>query len=185
MPKNTKKSESEVSVSASSHTEEKVDKKKEKNEKSEKKDKKDKKNKKDKHDTTDKPKDDKAGITEELKKKFLKFTECDYKIKDLQKQIKELKMVKDECQEYILDEWDDLDIDVIEVKGSKIFKDKRESKGPCKPEIIKDTLEKELKDSKLAKILMEKMDNKREVKETVSLKITNEKPPKKKKAAKE
>jgi len=112
-------------------------------------------------------------VTDRMKSVFLKFTEYDDLIKEKQKELRDLKVKKDECEEFILEHWDEMgDVDVIEVKGSKVARDRRESKGPVKPEMVKDTLEKELNDINQVKKLMSKMDDKREVKEKVSLKRT-------------
>ena len=120
-------------------------------------------------------------VPADFKKKVIQFLDCDDTIKELQKKIKEFKAKKETCEEYIIDNLDKLDTTMIEVKGSKLIKNKSETKGPCKTDIIKETLDEELKDPKKVKRILEKMEEKRELKERVFLKRTNGQPKKLKK----
>lgn len=133
-------------------------------------------------------------VTEDFKKKVIKYIEYDDEIKNLQKKIKELKGKKEPKEEFILESLDKLKTTVIEVKGSKLIKNKSESKGAIKPEIIKKVLEEEFGDpdnvKKLTNLdtekkikkaidkIMDKMDSKRIVTEKITLKRTTEKPKK-------
>ncbi len=133
-------------------------------------------------------------VNEEFKKKVIKYIEHDDDIKELQKKIKEIKAKKESKEEFILESLDKLNTTVIEVKGSKLIKNKSESKSAIKPEIITKTLEELLSDhetvkkwvdidtekklKKAVEKIMEKMESKRTITEKVSLKRTTEKPKK-------
>ncbi len=108
-------------------------------------------------------------ISDEFRQKVLKYIEYDDKISELQKKIKELKLKKQECEEHILTNMDKLDLNIIEVKNSKIIKNKSESKLACKPDLIKAVLEEEFKDLKRVDKFMEKLEDSREIREKISL----------------
>jgi hypothetical protein len=127
---------------------------------------------KNKREELDTNREEENNVSEDFKKKVMKFLEYDDQIKEYQKKIKEIKNKKDECEEYILDNLDKLDTNMIEVKGCKLVKNHSETKKPCNSDMIKQTIEEEINDYKKAKKIMEKLENKRESKERIFLKRT-------------
>lgn len=109
-------------------------------------------------------------IKSRLKNSVNLFIKYGDEIANLQKNIKELKVKKDECECLILKNLDKLDTSTIEMNGIKLTKNVSETKTACNAEIIKETLEEELKDAKKVESVIEKMEDKREVKERVYLK---------------
>lgn len=121
-------------------------------------------------------------ISNEFKEKVITYLKCDDLIRKKMEEIKELKGKKKPCEEFILNYLETKDSSFVKVKDGKLIKNKSESKGSLKSELIKDAILEGIKGEKLedndvrtadiAAKIMEIMENKRSKTIRVNLKRT-------------
>lgn len=122
-------------------------------------------------------------LTNDFKEKVIMYIKCDDLIRSKMEEIKELKEKKKPCEEYIIKYLDRKDSPYVKVKDGKLIKNKSETKGALKTDIIKDAIQEGIKDEKLNEInavktaditakIMDLMENKRIKNVRVNLKRT-------------
>ena len=110
----------------------------------------------------------------DFKTKVVSYVKADDKIRDLQNQLKDYRKIKKDSEEGILRHLERLGENMINVTGGKLRKNQYESKAALKKELIKETLSEKIKDVLIVEELLNKMEDKREVKINVSIKRTYE-----------
>jgi len=110
----------------------------------------------------------------DFKAKVVSYVKADDKIRDLQNQLKDYRKIKKDSEEGILRHLERLGENMINVTGGKLRKNQYESKAALKKELIKETLSEKIKDVLIVEELLNKMEDKREVKINVSIKRTYE-----------
>ena len=110
----------------------------------------------------------------DFKAKVVSYVKADDKIRDLQNQLKDYRKIKKDSEEGILRHLERLGENMINVTGGKLRKNQYESKAALKKELIKEKLSEKIKDVLIVEELLNKMEDKREVKINVSIKRTYE-----------
>jgi hypothetical protein len=110
----------------------------------------------------------------EFKEKVVAYIKADDKIRELQNVLKDYRKIKKDSEEGILRHLERLGESMINVTGGKLRKNQYESKAALKKELIKETLAEKIKDVLIVEELLNKMEDKREVKINVSIKRTFE-----------
>jgi hypothetical protein len=115
-----------------------------------------------------------------LKKMVVKWLKLDDKIKDLNKEVKDMKSEKSQMEDKILLFMDNNEQNEIEVKNDKLEKKKSESKEPINEEYIKKCLIKSIDDVETVDKLTNIIINNREITEKYKLARKGQKKPNKK-----
>jgi hypothetical protein len=110
----------------------------------------------------------------EFKDKVVAYVKADDKIRELQNVLKDYRKIKKDSEEGILRHLERLGESMINVTGGKLRKNQYESKAALKKELIKEALAEKIKDVVIVEELLNKMEDKREVKINVSIKRTFE-----------
>jgi len=110
----------------------------------------------------------------EFKDKVVAYIKADDKIRELQNVLKDYRKIKKDSEEGILRHLERLGESMINVTGGKLRKNQYESKAALKKELIKEALSEKIKDVVIVEELLNKMEDKREVKINVSIKRTFE-----------
>jgi hypothetical protein len=110
----------------------------------------------------------------EFKDKVVAYVKADDKIRELQNVLKDYRKIKKDSEEGILRHLERLGENMINVTGGKLRKNQYESKAALKKELIKEALAEKIKDVVIVEELLNKMEDKREVKINVSIKRTFE-----------
>lgn len=110
----------------------------------------------------------------EFKDKVVAYIKADDKIRELQNVLKDYRKIKKDSEEGILRHLERLGESMINVTGGKLRKNQYESKAALKKELIKEALAEKIKDVVIVEELLNKMEDKREVKINVSIKRTFE-----------
>jgi hypothetical protein len=110
----------------------------------------------------------------EFKDKVVAYIKADDKIRELQNVLKDYRKIKKDSEEGILRHLERLGESMINVTGGKLRKNQYESKAALKKELIKEALAEKIKDVVVVEELLNKMEDKREVKINVSIKRTFE-----------
>ena len=110
----------------------------------------------------------------EFKDKVVAYIKADDKIRELQNVLKDYRKIKKDSEEGILRHLERLGESMINVTGVKLRKNQYESKAALKKELIKEALAEKIKDVVIVEELLNKMEDKREVKINVSIKRTFE-----------
>jgi len=110
----------------------------------------------------------------EFKDKVVAYIKADDKIRELQNVLKDYRKIKKDSEEGILRHLERLGESMINVTGGKLRKNQYESKAALKKELIKEALSEKIKDVVVVEELLNKMEDKREVKINVSIKRTFE-----------
>jgi hypothetical protein len=110
----------------------------------------------------------------EFKDKVVAYVKADDKIRELQNVLKDYRKIKKDSEEGILRHLERLGENMINVTGGKLRKNQYESKAALKKELIKEALAEKIKDVLIVEELLNKMEDKREVKINVSIKRTFE-----------
>lgn len=122
-------------------------------------------------------------ISNEFKEKVITYLKCDDLIRKKMEEIKELKEKRKPCEEYIIKYLETKDSSFVIVKDGKLIKNKTESKGSLKMDIIKEAImegikgedipnDNEVKSNDIAAKIINIMDNKRAKTVNVKLKRT-------------
>jgi hypothetical protein len=111
---------------------------------------------------------------DEFREKVVAYVKSDDKIRELQKLMNDQKKVKKDCEEAILRHLERLGENMINISGGKIRKNQYESRGALKKEFIKESILEKIKDPKAVEDILTKMEEKRELKVSISLKRTFE-----------
>ena len=121
-------------------------------------------------------------ISNEFKEKVITYLKCDDLIRKKMEEVKELKGKKKPCEEYIIKYLENKDSPFVKVKDGKLIKNKAESKGSLKVDLIKEAIMEGIKGEKLSADevksnditikIMEIMENKRAKTVHVNLKRT-------------
>jgi hypothetical protein len=115
-----------------------------------------------------------------LKKMVIKWLKLDDKIKDLNKEVKDMKSEKSQMEDKILLFMDNNEQNEIEIKNDKLEKKKSESKEPINEEYIKKCLIKSIDDVETVDKLTNIIINNREITEKYKLARKGQKKPNKK-----
>lgn len=110
----------------------------------------------------------------DFKDKVVAYIKADDKIRELQNVLKDYRKIKKDSEEGILRHLERLGENMINVTGGKLRKNQYESKAALKKELIKEALAEKIKDVVIVEELLNKMEDKREVKINVSIKRTFE-----------
>lgn len=117
---------------------------------------------------------------EDFRKIVAAYIEIDDEIKNIFKKIKELKLRKEQLEGDILKQFEDSDINVIDYKGTKLRRNKSETKASVKVDLVKETLDETVNDETKIKNIITRLEEKREIKERTYLKRENKQETKKK-----
>lgn len=120
-------------------------------------------------------------VDDNFKEKVIKWIEYDDLIRQKEKECKELKNKRKELEEYVLKFLESNDINVIEIDGGKLRRNKSETKTALTNENIKKAIKKKYNDEKTVEEIMKLMDEMRPTKTHVNLKRTFERAKKTKK----
>ena len=88
-------------------------------------------------------------VANEFKEKVLTYVRCDDLIRKMTEEIKELKGQKKPCEDYIIKYLENKDASFINIKNGKLTKNKSETKGSLKADIIRNAIVDGIKDQKL------------------------------------
>ena len=127
-------------------------------------------------------------VSNEFKEKVIAYKKYDDVIRQKMDEIKELKSKRKPCEEFIIKYLESKNAPFVNIKDGKLIKNKSESKGSLKAELIKEAILEGIKEEKLpnddvksnditAKI-MDIMDNKRSKTVNIKLRRTFNKKPK-------
>ena len=90
-------------------------------------------------------------LSPEFTEKVLLYIKYDDLIREKMTEIKELKNQKKPCEQYILSYLDSKDAPFVKVKNGKLIKNKSETKGSLKLDIIKSAIMEGVKNEKIVK----------------------------------
>lgn len=113
-------------------------------------------------------------VDDNFKEKVMKWIEYDDIIRQKEKECKELKNKRKELEEYVLKFLENNDINIIEINGGKLRRNKSETKTALTNENIKKAIKKKYNDEKTVEEIMKLMDEMRPMKTHVNLKRTFE-----------
>jgi hypothetical protein len=116
-------------------------------------------------------------VTKEFNDSVLKYIQLDDTIKDLVKETAKLKKIKKPLEKYILEYLGKINETIIDLHGigSRLRKNKSETKKQLKQDQIKETLMEQLGDIKKVNKILESMEKKREKQVHINIKRTNKK----------
>lgn len=114
---------------------------------------------------------------EDFEKQVKVYVKTDDKIKELQREIKELNQLKKVSEDIIMKHLERLGETNINITGGKLIINKYGSKGSFKEDIVKEVLTEKIKDPKIIEGIFEKIEEKREenAKIQMGIKRTNAK----------
>lgn len=116
-------------------------------------------------------------VDNNFKEKVIKWIEFDDLIRQKEKECKELKKSRKELEDYVLKFLNDNDINVIEIEGGKLRRNKSETKTSLTNDNIKSAIKKKFGDEKTVEEIMKMMEELRPMKTHVNLKRTFERGP--------
>jgi hypothetical protein len=96
-----------------------------------------------------------------FKDNVVEYLKIDDEIIELKKKIKELTNKKEPLETDILDYLESVGQEIIEFKGNKLKKNKSETKGSCKIDMIREAVEDECGDVIVAEKVVRNIENKR------------------------
>ena len=96
-------------------------------------------------------------ITEEFRTHVKEFTRIDDLIKQKQKEVRNLRNQKKPHEEYILNNLEQMDENIIEISDGKLIKNKSQIKAPITNTIIREALNTKLNDEQKINEIMEQM----------------------------
>ena len=112
------------------------------------------KKKEDNNDYSDEEDDE---ISEEFRTHVKEFTRLDDLIKQKQKEVRDLRNQKKSHEEFILDNLEQMDENIIEISDGKLIKNKSQTKAPLTSTIIREALSAKLDDERKISEIMEQM----------------------------
>lgn len=99
---------------------------------------------------------------DDFEKQVKNYVVADDKIKELQKEIKELNQIKKTAEDAVMKHLERLGETNINITGGKLIVNKYGSKGGLKEDIIKEALTEKIKDPKIIESIFDKIEKKRE-----------------------
>lgn len=105
---------------------------------------------------------DEYEFQDDFEKQVKNYVIADDKIKELQKEIKELNQIKKTAEDAVMKHLERLGETNINITGGKLIVNKYGSKGGLKEDIIKEALIEKIKDPKMIESIFEKIEEKRE-----------------------
>lgn len=100
--------------------------------------------------------------TEAFKENVSSYIKLDDKIKELKKELNELNKQKSAHESLIIDYLEESGENIINIKGSKLRKNKSEMKGSCNFDIIKEAIDEECNDELVTNKILQNIDAKRQ-----------------------
>lgn len=111
-------------------------------------------------------------ISKEFQEMVIKFVKLDDFIRKKEKEIKELKLQRKPCEDYILNYLDKVGESTIDITNGKLRKNKSETKVPLNQNIIRDAIKEKVTDPKIVEDIVTLMDTLRPTNVRTNLKRT-------------
>ena len=118
-------------------------------------------------------KTDSVNVTKEFQENVIKFVKLDDLMRKTQSQLVELRSQRKPVESFILKYLDQVNETMVEITNGKLRKNKSETKVPINLEIIKEAIEKKVKDPKTVEEILQIMDDLRPKSTRVNLKRTS------------
>ena len=115
-----------------------------------------------------------VNVTKEFQENVIKFVKIDDLIRKKTTEMAELKGQKKPLETFILKYLDQVNETIVEITNGKLRKNKAESKAPINIEIIKEAIEKKVKDPKIVEDILKTMEDLRPKTVRVNLKRTSQ-----------
>ncbi len=111
-------------------------------------------------------------ISKEFQEMVIKFVKLDDLVRKKEKDIKELKIQRKPCEDFILTYLDKVGENTIDITNGKLRKNKSETKVPLNQNIIKDAIKEKVADPKVVEDILTLMDTMRPMNVRTNLKRT-------------
>lgn len=121
----------------------------------------------------DASKADSVNVTKEFQENVIKFVKIDDLIRKKTTELAELKSQKKPIENFILKYLDQVNETVVEITNGKLRKNKSETKSGLTVDIIKEAIEKKIKDPKVVEEILKNMEDMRPKATRVNLKRTS------------
>ena len=116
---------------------------------------------------------DSINVTKEFQENVIKFVKIDDLIRKRTNEVAELKSQKKPIETFILKYLDQVNESVVEITNGKLRKNKSETKAGLTIDIIKEAIEKKVKDPKIVDEILKSMEDMRPKATRVNLKRTS------------
>lgn len=127
----------------------------------------------DEDDEEENSKADSVNVTKEFQENVIKFVKIDDLIRKKTTELAELKSQKKPIETFILKYLDQVNETVVEITNGKLRKNKSETKSGLTVDIIKEAIEKKIKDPKIVEEILKSMEDMRPKATRVNLKRTS------------